>query len=297
MSNNLHTAQLGRTGIEVTRLGFGAMELRDDYKGTAVGENRVGTVLNTLLDEGINFIDTADCYGRSEEFIGKHISHRRSEYTLASKCGCIPGGKLWTQENLFEGVDRSLVRMKTDYLDVIQLHGANTQQVEEGDLVDALNKMRQQGKVRWIGASTSSPNLQTFIEWGVFDVFQIPYSGFSRTNEGWITRASEAGMGTIIRGGVAKGEPGVGRGRAEGWQVFHDAKLDELRKEGESRTAFMLRLTLSHPQVDTIIVGTQNPDHVRENVCAALQGPLPDDVYAETIRRLEEIGVTPEPTS
>jgi len=72
-----------------------------------------------------------------------------------------------------------------------------------------------------------------------------------------------------------------------------DAKLDELRAEGESRTAFMLRFTLSHPQVHTIIVGTLNPDHVKGNVQAAQRGPLPPKVYAEAKRRLDGVGLSP----
>ena len=297
MTQGLPTTTLGRTRLKVTRLGFGAMELRgDESKGRTVAEDRAGKVLNALLDSGVNFIDTADCYGPSEEYIGKTISHRRSEFTLASKCGCTlaPRGKLWTQENLWEGLHRSLKRLKTDYLDVLQLHGGTPGDYEQGGLVAALEEMRKQGKVRWVGSSTVSPNLQTFIQWGVFDVFQVPYSAMARAHEGWIARASEAGMGTIIRGGVAKGEPGEGGGRAEAWKKYDDAKLDELRDEGESRTALMLRFTLSHPNVDTIIVGTQNPAHIEENARAARRGPLSDEVYAEAKRRLAAIGEKPE---
>ena len=146
MTQGLPTTTLGRTGLKVTRLGFGAMELRgDESKGRTVAEDRAGKVLNALLDSGVNFIDTADCYGPSEEYIGKTISHRRSEFTLASKCGCTlaPRGKLWTQENLWEGLHRSLKRLKTDYLDVLQLHGGTPGDYEQGGLVAALEEMRK----------------------------------------------------------------------------------------------------------------------------------------------------------
>jgi aryl-alcohol dehydrogenase-like predicted oxidoreductase len=90
MSKTLRTSVLGRTGLEVTRLSFGAMEIRGSriWRGRAITDKQAETILNAVLDEGINFIDTANDYGRSEELIGKYISHRRKEFYLAKKCGC-----------------------------------------------------------------------------------------------------------------------------------------------------------------------------------------------------------------
>jgi len=85
---------LGRTGFEVTTLGFGAMELRGAPSGPDVSDAAAEQVLNTVLDAGINFIDTSIDYGRSEELIGRFIAHRRAEYFLASKCGCVPGAAM-----------------------------------------------------------------------------------------------------------------------------------------------------------------------------------------------------------
>lgn len=305
MTQSLSTATFGRTGLEVTRLGYGAMEVRGPriWGGRSVTEEQSETILKAVLDAGINFIDTSNDYGRSEELIGKYISQRRSEYVLVTKCGCTVVRRdehtddtphIWTRENLFRGLHESLARMKTDYIDVMQLHNATVEQVEEGDLVSALQEMKAQGKVRWIGASTVSPNISTFIEWGVFDAFQIPYSALERQHEDWISQAAEAGIGIIIRGGVAKGEPGEGLGPADRWQKFEEAKLDELRGTGESRTAFLLRYTLTHPHADTIIVGTLHPHHLQENVEAIRRGPLSPDVYTEAKQRLDAVGVTAE---
>ena len=293
MTEQLETATFGRTGVDVTRLGYGAMELRAEPRGRPLTSEQAGAVLNAVLDSGINFIDTADCYGRAEEFIGEHLSHRRSEYTLATKCGCIlTGGKEWASENLLTGLERSLKRMKTDHVDVMQLHGATVEDCEKGGLVETLQMMNQEGKVRWIGASTHAEQVGAFIDTGAFDAFQLPYSAFSRGNEPWITQASNAGIGTIIRGGVAKGEPGPDARNPERFDMFSEAGLDDLREEGESRTGFMLRFTLSHPDIHTIIVGTQKPVHLKENVRAALRGPLSDDMYAEAKRRLDAAGST-----
>ena len=279
----LETAVLGRTGLEVTRLGYGAAHRR------ALTDDQIGNILNAVLDAGITFIDTANDYGNSEEMIGRYIRHRRDEYVLATKCGCTPEdnwGHLWTRENLFRGLHESLERMRVDSVDIMQLHNPSVEDCETGDLVQALEDMRQQGKVRWIGVSSTLPHLPTFLEWGVFDVFQIPYSGLEREHEEWITQVAEQNAGTIIRGGVALGEPQVGTGSASNWDLFEKAKLDELRDAGDSRTAFLLRLTLAHPHMHSTIVGTTNPDHLQENVVAAAKGPLPADVAAEAMQRL-----------
>jgi aryl-alcohol dehydrogenase-like predicted oxidoreductase len=258
-------------------------------------------MLNAVLDSGINFIDTSIDYGRSEEIIGKYISHRRSEFYLASKCGCpalhdlLGGGHIFTRENIVAGVNQSLERLNTDYIDIIQLHNPTVEDVEKGDLVSVLNDLRRDGKVRWIGVSATLPHLSTFIEWGVFDEFQIPYSALLRDHEDVISRASFVGMGIVIRGGVSKGEPGVsGVSRPDAWSKFDEANLDDLREDGESRTAFVLRFTLSHSQIHTIIVGTQNRMHLDENVAVAQRGPLSIDVYEEAKSRLSAVGVVSE---
>ena len=289
MSDNLPRAVLGRTNLSVTRLGWGAADRR------VWNEDLAESMCNSVLDAGINYVDTANDYGGSEEFIGKLISHRRDEFYLASKCGCVPGGgsHVWTEENAFRGLHESLSRLKTDYLDLMQLHNPTVNECERGRLVEALNEMRDQGKVRWIGISTTLPHLPTFLEWGVFDTFQIPYSALERQHEEWITQVAEAGIGTVVRGGVALGEPGQGLGIPERWRGFSGAKLEDLQEADESRTAFMLRFTLTHPSIDTIIVGTQNPAHLRENVVAVNRGPLPADVYEEAKRRLSAAGLLP----
>jgi aryl-alcohol dehydrogenase-like predicted oxidoreductase len=304
MPDRLPTSILGRTGLDVTRLSFGAMEIRGSriWSGRPVTDRQAATILNAVLDEGINFIDTANDYGRSEEFIGKYIAHRRQEFYLATKCGCTVVRRdentdetphVWTRDNLIRGLNESLQRMKTDYIDILQLHNPDVDVTEQNHLVDGLKEMQQQGKVRFISISTTLPHLPTYLEWGVFDTFQIPYSALERQHEGWISRAAKAGIGTIIRGGVARGEFSVGLGNEDRWKKFEEANLDELRQPGESRTAFLLRFTLSHPHADTIIVGTLYPEHLQENVAAVRKGPLPVDIYEEAQRRLDQVGVAP----
>jgi aryl-alcohol dehydrogenase-like predicted oxidoreductase len=298
---------LGGTGLEITTLGFGAMELRGDQGGPPLDDADAGRLLNAVLDEGINFIDTSIDYGRSEELIGKFISHRRSEYVLASKCGCVPGAGMGTEHihtaaNIRAGVENSLRLLKTDHLDLVQFHRSISR--EEFDAQGALSEafaLRDEGKVRFVGVSAVLPTFNEQIDMGVFDAFQVPYSALQRDHELAISRASSAGAAIIIRGGVARGTPDDWEGRRyymvsnETMRGFWDAaELDELL-DGMSRTAFMLRFTLSHPSLDTTIVGTSSVEHLRENIAVAAQGALPDDVLEEAKRRLAAVGATPVP--
>jgi aryl-alcohol dehydrogenase-like predicted oxidoreductase len=297
---------LGRTGLEVTTLGYGAMELRGAPRGRDVSEAQAERILNAVLDAGINFIDTSIDYGLSEERIGRYISPRRSEYFLASKCGCLAGAlasnppparpgqrspHVFTAENIVQGVEQSLERLRTEYLDLVQFHASPSKaELEEHGGLQALQELQRRGKVRFIGISGTLPNLPEQIAMGVFDTFQIPYSALERAHEALIEQASRAGAGIIIRGGAAKGGPGKERG--DSWEDWQRAGLDDLLG-GMSRMEFILRFTFSLPDLDTTIVGTIDPDHLRDNLNALAAGPLPADVYAEAKRRLAEAGSEP----
>jgi aryl-alcohol dehydrogenase-like predicted oxidoreductase len=295
--STLSSRPLGRTDLRVTRLGYGAMEIRGSriWGGRAVTPSQGERILDAVLDAGVTFVDTSNDYGLSESYIGEFLSDRRGEFTLATKVGCsmVPAGDhdetphVWTRDHLLWNIDDSLTKLRTDSVDLLQLHNATVADVESGNLVDVLREIKAAGKTRWIGASSVSPHLETFINWGVFDVFQVPYSALERDHEQLLQRAHDSGAGTIVRGGVARGEPGVGRGARDRWQHWAAAGLDELVAEGDTRTQWMLRFTLSHPGVDTVIVGTLEPQHLEENLRAVEVGPLPDDVYAEAKRRLD----------
>lgn len=300
---SFETRQLGRTGLNVTRLGFGAMEVRGEriWDGRPVTDEQAATILEAVVDAGITFIDTANDYGRSEAYLGQFLADRRDQFALATKCGCtmVPAGDhdetphSWHRDHLLANIDDSLTKLRTDHVDLLQLHNPDVRDAEQHHVVDTLREIKESGKATHIGISATSPHLATYIEWGVFEAFQIPYSAMERRHENLITAAHEAGAGTIVRGGVARGEPGQGLGSQDAWALWERANLDDLLGEGESRTAWQLRFTLSHPAVDTIIAGTLNPKHLAENVAAAEAGPLPEDVYAEAKRRLDNAGESP----
>jgi aryl-alcohol dehydrogenase-like predicted oxidoreductase len=307
---SLPTSTLGRTGLTVTKLGYGAMELRGGGRGRPIDDKDASALLNTVLDSGINYIDTSPDYGQSEERIGESISHRRDEYFLASKCGCpvgqpdpAPGQRrehVFTRANIRAGVEQSLQRMKTDYLDLVQFHiSPSRETLEENESVDELVALRDEGKTRFIGMSGTLPNLTAHIAMGVFDAFQTPYSAIERDHEESISAAASAGAGTVIRGGVARGIPagereslarlpeGFRQRFEERFDLYEKAKLDDLLG-GMSRMEFMLRFTLSHPGMHTTIVGTSNPEHLAANVAAAEKGSLPADLYEAAKQQLAD---------
>jgi aryl-alcohol dehydrogenase-like predicted oxidoreductase len=302
----IQTRQLGRTKTDVSILGYGAMELRGLPRGPEISDEQASRVLNALLDGGITLIDTSPDYGRSEELIGHHVGHRRAEYFLASKCGCPldppadtppPHPHDYSPANVRANVEQSLRRLRTEYLDLVQVHmSPSVATMAANQTVETLQDMRREGKLRFIGMSGILPDLPGQIAMDVFDVFQIPYSAVQRDNEELITAAVESGAGTLIRGGAARGapsteknwsvspltqDPGVGK---RNWET---GGIDELVSEaGMSTMEFTLRFTLSHPGLSSTIVGTSNLDHLAGNIAIAEKGPLPADLYAAAKSRL-----------
>src|SRR5215470_2809193 len=283
---DLPKRELGRTGLQVTMLGYGAMELRGAPRGRDVTEAQAETILRAVLDAGINY-----------------IANRRSEYYLASKCGCVVGATpaprgqrnphVFTRDNIVTGVEQSLARMKTDHLDVVQFHASPSKQtLQEQGALDAVLSLKRAGKVRFIGMSATLPHLADHIAMGMFDVFQIPYSAVEREHETIIASAADSGAGIVIRGGAAKGAPSGAEGAGTQWERWQKARLDDLL-EGMTPMEFILRFTFTHPGMATNIVGTINPAHLQDNIVALRQGPLPAALYAEAKRRLTAAGSTP----
>jgi aryl-alcohol dehydrogenase-like predicted oxidoreductase len=294
----IETRRLGRTGTDVTILGYGAMELRGQPHGPAIDDDDAGRLLNEVLDGGINLIDTSIDYGRSEELIGRYLGHRRDEYFLASKCGCLlgpppPGSRPpfphdYSAANVAAGIDQSLRRLRTDRLDLVQVHmSPSVAQMQADRTIETLVSAHEQGKVRFLGMSGILPNLPDHIAIGVFDVFQIPYSAVQREHEDLITAAAAAGAGTLIRGGAARGGPAedknwrqgpLGLAEGEGQRRWASSGVEDLLG-GMTRLEFVLRFTLSHPALSSTIVGTSKIGHLRANLAIAAKGPLPSGLY------------------
>jgi len=153
----METRTFGSTGLEVSVLGFGGAPI-----GFLEAEQRqVTALLNTLLDEGVNLLDTAMLYMGSEELIGKAVSHRRDEFVLVTKCvnPMDPSPAAWSADAVAQAVDQALVRLRTDHLDVMLLHSCGLDTLEQGDALGALVRARQAGKIRFAGYSGDNETL------------------------------------------------------------------------------------------------------------------------------------------
>jgi aryl-alcohol dehydrogenase-like predicted oxidoreductase len=299
MDHHMKRNRLGRTDLEVTQLGFGSMGLRGPrtWGVRIVSEVEADRFLNQVLDSGINFIDTSPDYGLSEERIGRYISSRRGEFFLATKCGCVYTqhdnhleiDHHWNKDVILRNVETSLQRMRTDHIDLLQFHGGDAETLQREGLIELLKGFRDQDLIRFVGVSSSLPQLPGLIALGEFDTFQIPYSCLAPAHHEWITRAAESGAGIIIRGGIAHGGPDAEIQRAQLNDVWNRARLDELLLDGMKRAELILRYTLSHPHCHTTIVGTCNADHLADNIAATLKGPLPAALYEEIQSRVSAL--------
>ena len=294
----MEMADLGRTGLRVSRLGHGGAEFhRHEHLNNA---EFVGAVLDTLLDEGINFLDTAACYNRNETMIGT-VSHRRDEFVLATKCGHLDDftdGEDWTSETIAASVDRSLRRMRTDYVDLLQLHSCDVDVLERGDAIEALQRAREQGKTRFIGYSGDNENAAWAVESGVFDTLQISYgiTDQQARSRGILAAAEARGMGIIAKRPVSNN---VWRRKettlAYAREYARRARLMEAMGDvpGEPDEPFLAAygFVLAQPEIDTIIVGTHNAEHVRDNVRAFTDGrlPIPEEAVHELHRRFDHL--------
>ena len=297
----METRPFGNTGLEVSRLGIGLAEIGMHLP--AEEQARAAVVLNTALDNGINLLDTAACYGNSEVLIGDAVSHRRDEYILATKCGHAAGdetGEAWTGPTVTHSIDRSLRRLKTDHVDIVQLHSCDVDVLEKGEAIRALEDARAAGKTRFISYSGDEEAAAWAVESGIFATLQTTFNLVDQNaRRGLLENARNAGMGIIIKRPIANGIWGGGPNQTRATSRFDDistrvaAMLNEGPVPGAPADRILLALgfTFAHPQVDTAIVGTTNPDHLLSNIETVNSGlDLAGGVVEELYRRFDVLG-------
>lgn len=291
----METVALGSTGIQVSRLGIGLSEIGS----TPMQFSEVEALLNGGLDIGINFLDTAAAYGVSEELVGKTVSHRRSEYALASKCGRVPGGsqdEAWTAQAVTDSIDRSLRLLQTDYVDLMQLHSCSVEILERGEAIDALLKARDAGKARFVGYSGDNEAAMWAVESGIFQTLQTSFSLVDqKARDGLFAAAEAKGMGIIIKRPIGNGVWGraeVTNPYAQQYFERHQAMSAQGSLEGDDDPIRMaMGFTFAHPEVDTAIVGTTNLRHLQSNAAMLDEGlSVPESTMEALVKRFAELG-------
>ena len=296
----LEKRNLGNTGHQVTFLGFGALEIGRNW---GLGEGReverpsaevAGQVLNTVLDLGINLIDTASAYHASERRIGATISGRRAEYILASKCGEHSREPQtyydFSYQAIKDSIDRSLALLQTDTIDLMQIHfGPDPAKVlDDGETVAAMKAAQKEGKIKLLGASTGGEIAQRCIESGDFQVMQLNYSLLSRGDEALVKLCGRRGLGVLIRGGLGAGrltprvlphldnlDPDTRR-KITAWLELVDGEADKL-------VTLALRFLYRNADVTSVLAGSKNVDHVRKNL-ELLELELDEELIEQAIQ-------------
>jgi aryl-alcohol dehydrogenase-like predicted oxidoreductase len=276
---------LGKTGMDVTVLGFGGAEI--GYQGVAL--ETAGRLLNGALDAGLNVIDTAECYINSEELVGQTVGARRDQYFLFTKCGHDKDGDHWNPQKMASQVDRSLIRLKTDRVDLLQLHSCTEEQLRQGDVIDVVKRARDAGKTRFIGYSGDGRAALYAVESGVFDTLQISVNIADQESiDLAIPVARAKGMGIIAKRPLgnavwkhtSKPEPY----HQPYWERLPKLNYEFLKGDFQNAVSIALRFTLAVPGVHTAIVGTTQPDRWRQNADLLIKAGLLEQRQFDEIR-------------
>lgn len=268
----------GNTSLKVSALGFGAGQI-GDYN---VPEKQVERLLNASLDLGINLIDTARGYYASEERIGKYISHRRDEYILSTKVGYgIAGFQDWTYDIIIAGIDEALRILRTDYIDIVHLHSSSIDILQRGDVIEALNKTVENGKVKVAAYTGENEELKFAVDSNSFGSIMTSVNVCDQIDiDGSIKTAKKKGMGVIAKRPLANApwrfsERPSGNYAETYWLRWKEMNLPEQ----EDWLDTFIRFSVFTDGIDSAIVGTTNPDHLKQSIRAIEKGPLPADLY------------------
>ncbi|WP_433707004.1 aldo/keto reductase [Paenibacillus illinoisensis] len=285
--------EYGNTGMKVSTLGFGGSEI-----GSNVSKQDVETLLNTALDAGLNVIDTAECYGDSEELIGDVLSHRRDDYYLFTKCGHAAGvvGPDWDAKVLEQTIDRSLRRLKTEYVDVIHLHSCSEEVLRQGAVIEVLQRAKEAGKTRFIGYSGDTTDALYAIETGVFDSLETSLNiADQEAIDLTLPEARKRNMGVIAKRPIANAAWTFDTLPEDAYPFVYWRRLQELGygflagNDVQAAVETALRFTLSTEGVDTAIVGTTKPNRWQQNADLVAKGALPQELYDEIRTRWKEV--------
>lgn len=281
--------QFGKTDMQVSVLGLGGAEIGFDKADDAT----TTTLLHDALDAGLNVIDTAECYLDSEEKIGRALAGRRGDFHLFTKCGHPDGSTSpanWETASLLASMDRSLNRLQTDHVDLIQLHSCSESELRKGDVIAALQAMKAKGQARYIGYSGDGAAALYAIECGAFDSLQTSVNFLDQEAiELTLSKARDRGMGVIAKRPIANA---VWRYASKPANKYHLTYWDRLQAfmtefpgpDSEQFASTALRFTLGLTGINTMIVGTSNPRRWAENAAIVAQGPLPR-VQSDVIRK------------
>jgi aryl-alcohol dehydrogenase-like predicted oxidoreductase len=293
---------LGRTGLEVTVIGFGAMTIGGIFG--PVDDAVSIKALHTAIDAGMNFIDTSDAYGagHSERVIGRFLKERpdRDQIIVCTKGGnnMETGARVFTPDYIRGCIEGSLARLGAETIDVYLLHNPSVKNLQAGDSFDVLEAYKTQGKIKHWGVSVNTlPECELAISCGQPAVMQMEYNVLERAPEDVFAQAHAAGVGVIARFPLKRG---LLSGRFDEHWTFDESdrrrgilspeKLPSLVAQvrrieatvadlGRPLAEVAVRFSVSNPHVAVTIPGIRTPAQAQAN--AAASEPLPADLLAK----------------
>ncbi len=293
------TKKLGRTDLAVSRLGFGTAEIGFAYgigPRTLPSETEAITLLQTAVENGITFFDTANYYGLAEERIGRSGIIANPAVVVETKCAkFLENGEYFPrpelEQKIRDEVSSSLSKLDVAALSVLMLHGPSKEQIENGELIDIVNALKREGKIKFAGVSTRGEEAPlAAIASGAFDVIQIAYSILDqRMAKKVLPAAKKKNIGVVNRSVLLKG--------ALTPLVSHlPSALDPLKNNSNKALAvaqglgiglpeLALRFTLSEETIATSLIGTNSVTHLKAAIDGLMRGVLPDDAV-RVLRKL-----------
>ena len=288
--------KLGKSDLHISKLGLGCMSLGTDRKKAA-------KIIETALDEGINYFDTADLYdfGTNEEIVGTALSSKRDQIILATKAGNRwnkdKDGWVWDPSKSYikKAVKESLRRLKTDYIDLYQLHGGTIGDPME-ETIEAFEELKEEGLIRHYGISSIRPNvINDYVRRSSIVSVMMQYSLLDRRPEEIMPFLKEHEISVVTRGSVAKGtlsdkmldKLDAGQ-EIEEYLDYSPAEVKELIQsirakllnENRSLNEIALQFNLANDSVASVVTGASSPEQVLDNARAVNANPLSSEELA-----------------
>ncbi|WLD91907.1 aldo/keto reductase [Alkalihalobacillus sp. AL-G] len=281
--------QIGTSDLHVSEIGLGCMSLGEN-------ESEAIKIIHKALDDGVTFIDTADLYdfGKNEEFVGKALKGRRDQCILATKVGNrwdnVKDGWEWdpSSDYIKRAVKDSLTRLKTDYIDLYQLHGGTIDDPID-EIADTFEQLKKEGLIREYGISSIRPNvIKEYLTRSNIVSIMMQYSLLDRRPEEWLDLINDAGVSVIARGPLAKGNLSERVFSSHTEKGFLDYSPQEIKRvvtnmkeiaNDRALSHIALRYPLHHPAVASIIPGASKIEQVRSNTEASTISLTDDEIH------------------
>jgi aryl-alcohol dehydrogenase-like predicted oxidoreductase len=276
---------IGESDLKVSKIGLGCMSLGTD-------SSKAKSIIDRALDLGVNYLDTADLYDRgvNEEIVCNAIKHKRDQVILATKAGnrIVPGkeGWVWDPSKAYikEAIKKSLQRLRTDYIDLYQLHGGTIEDNID-ETIDAFEELKTEGIIRYYGISSIRPNvIREYVRRSSIVSVMMQYSILDRRPEETIlNHLAENKVSVLARGPLAKGlltDKWMEKISKKGYMHLNYSELEHALKEltmqfgGRPIQEIALAYCLHHPAVAAVIPGASTISQIEDNVKSALTSPL-----------------------